>query len=179
MNNYIATPLSREKIRALTLIIRKTLTLEKEICFPIVEMLEAMPDLFIENNFTFQVVSDVELPQSIQGDVDISNHYMRIKESVYDGACIGKGRDRFSIAHEIGHYILLNAAGISLQRNISNRKVEAFECPEWQADCFAGELLVPRHLVQGLDVNEIAKKCKVSLAAAHVQLQSSKNKRKW
>ena len=46
-----------------------------------------------------------------------------------------KGRKRFSIAHELGHYYLHTVHG-------SNRQVER------EADAFAGELLVPGHFLR-------------------------------
>jgi Zn-dependent peptidase ImmA (M78 family) len=169
MSDYIANPLSRLQIRVLALSIRKTFKLENEICFPVLEMLEVMPDIFSQNNFTYEIVPDSELPKSIQGDTDVANHYIRIKESVYEGACIGNGRDRYSIVHEISHYILLAVLGFSFQRNISKRELKAFEDPEWQAECLAGELLMPYNLIKGLTVNEITEKCIVSLKAAQTQ----------
>ena len=171
MSNYIAAPISRRQLRALTLGIRKTFHLENEICFPIVEMLEAMPDIFSANNFTFEIVPDHELPTAVQGDTDIANHYMRIKESVYDGAYAGNGRDRYSIAHEIGHYMLMCVMGFAFQRNISQRKLKAYEDPEWQAECFAAELLMPHHLIKGMTASEISEKCNVSPAAATTQIK--------
>lgn len=48
-------------------------------------------------------------------------------------------------------------------------KVEAFRDPEWQADAFGGELLVPYHLVKGLSQSEIMEECKVSASAAKLQ----------
>ena len=138
---------------------------------PIHKILEAMPDVFSENGFFYEIVADDELPSSVQGDVDIANHHMRIKESVYNGACSGNGKDRYSVAHEIGHYLLLSVAGLSLQRNISQRKLKAYEDPEWQAECFAGELLMPYHLIKGLDVLEIVEQCQVSLPATRTQIK--------
>jgi Zn-dependent peptidase ImmA (M78 family) len=159
------------KLRALALNIRKTFNLENEICFPIVEMLEAMPDIFKEQGFTYEIVPDHELPVSVQGDTDVANHYMRIKESVYDGAYSENGRDRYSITHEVSHYVLLSVIGFAFQRNISQRKLKPYEDPEWQAECLAGELLMPHHLIQGMSVQEISEKCKVSLTAAATQIK--------
>ena len=169
MNDYIAPALSRQNLRDLTLKIRKSFHMENKARFPVLEMLEAMPDIF--PGFTCEIVADHELPRSVQGDVDIINHHMRIKESVYDGAYAGNGRDRYSITHEIGHYILLSVAGLRLQRNISQRPLRPFEDPEWQAECFAGELLMPHHLIKDLNVFEIVEQCQVSLPAAKTQIK--------
>ncbi len=166
MNDYIATPLSREKIRKITLVLRQILGLENEIFFPVIEVLEIMPDIFGEEEFMFEIVPDGEFPESVQGDTDVMNHYMRIKESVYDGAYAGNGRDRYSIAHEIGHYVLMSVMGFGFRRNLKKCSIKPYEDPEWQADCFAGELLMPYHLIQEMSKEEIMQKCKVSFTAA-------------
>ena len=87
----------------------------------------------------------------------------------YDGACNGEGRDRMTIAHEIGHYFTLCFCGFKLERNFGGGKIITFRDPEWQAKCFAGELMVPAHRVKGMTVDKIAEKCGVSFAAASVQ----------
>ena len=102
-------------------------------------------------------------------DTDIRTGHIRIKESVYEGACNGEGRDRMTIAHEIGHYFTLCFCGFRLERNFSGGKIPAFRDPEWQAKCFAGELMVPAHRVKGMDAYEIADQCGVSYDAACVQ----------
>lgn len=168
-STYIAQPLSRKTIRSITQSIRKAFGFEDLMYFPIVEMLETMPTLFAENGFHFEIVPDAELPDSVQGDTDVNNHYMRVKESVYDGACAGNGRDRYSIAHEIGHYMLLSVAGVSFQRNIANKQVRAYEDPEWQAECFAGELLMPFLRIQTMAIENIVTSCGVSATAARTQ----------
>ena len=67
---------------------------------------------------------------------------IQIREDVYDRACEGRGRDRLTIAHEIGHVVL--HGGLSLQRTAVNpSSIKTYENSEWQADAFAGELLMP------------------------------------
>lgn len=48
--------------------------------------------------------------------------------------------------------------------------IKTYEDSEWQANCFAGELLVPYHLVKGLTVEEVMEKCKVTRQMAEYQL---------
>ncbi len=88
---------------------------------------------------------------------------------VYIGAVNGNGRDRMTIAHEIGHYFTLCFCGFSFQRNYNNGPVAAYNSPEWQAKCFAAELLIPAHLTQNMQPWEIAYECGVSSEAAQYQ----------
>ena len=63
---------------------------------------------------------------------------IRIRESIYEGARQGKGRDRFTIMHEIFHFMWHDRDEISFARNPES--VKLYENPEWQADVFAGSV---------------------------------------
>lgn len=64
---------------------------------------------------------------------------IEIRNDVYDGLCEKQGRDRFTVAHEIGHLFLHKAP--VLARGSQDHKI--FEDSEWQADRFAAEFLMP------------------------------------
>ncbi|MDC5547674.1 ImmA/IrrE family metallo-endopeptidase, partial [Acinetobacter baumannii] len=51
------------------------------------------------------------------------------------------GRARFTLAHELGHLILHEGPALHRQTAVVEHKV--YEDSEWQADCFAGEFLMP------------------------------------
>jgi Zn-dependent peptidase ImmA (M78 family) len=148
--------------------LREAFGLERALHFPVVLILDLLHTYF--PRFSYRIVEDRELPKDNHAYTDVLNQVIVIKESVYDGACNGKGRDRMTIAHEIGHYLLVRAHGLQLQRDFSKRPMQTYEDPEWQADCFAGELLVPAHLVRGMGIDDVIKKCGVSRDAARVQL---------
>ena len=169
MITYISQPLSRNQLRSYARQIRKFLGIEDDLYFPVMEVLEILPEIFPK--LTWEVVSDDELPYHIHAETDIITHHIRIKESVYDGACNGKGRDRMTIVHEIAHYFILCVSGIRLQRNFSPNKVVTYCDPEWQAKCLAGELMIPAYLVKDLNVFEVEEKCGVSFEAACYQLR--------
>ena len=125
--------------------------------------------------FDYQIVEDNELPKSIQGKTDVVNHVIKIKQSVYEGACGGNGTDRMTIAHEIGHYVLVCINGINFARNTDRTGyVKTYKDPEWQATVFASEFLIPAHTIQGLSVKEISEKFGVTISAAKAQLKHSK-----
>lgn len=167
MSSYMVEAKSRADLRSLAHAIREALHLDGVLCFPIVELLDTMTEIF--DDFNYEVVEDKTMPKNVHADTDIRTGCIRIKESVYVGACNGEGRDRMTIAHEFGHYFTLCFCGFKLERNFGGEKAPACRDPEWQAKCFAGELLVPAHLVKGMTVHEIAERCGVSYDAACVQ----------
>ena len=102
MTEYIVEPKSRQDLRNLTVILRKFLKLENEKYFPITELLDVLSEIF--DNFSYEIVEDNELPFGTHADTNTLTGHIRIRESVYEGACNGNGRDRMTIAHELGHY---------------------------------------------------------------------------
>ena len=167
MSNYMVEAKSRADLRRLARILRDRLHLSDVLYFPIVELLDVLTELFCD--FNYEVVEDSAMPKKVHADTDIRTGCIRIKESVYEGACKGEGRDRMTIAHEIGHYFTLCFYGFRIERNFSGEKLPAFRDPEWQAKCFAGELMVPAYLVKGMNEYEIADQCGVSYDAACMQ----------
>lgn len=165
--NYFVEPKSRFDIRKIARVIRESFHLENVKWFPIVAILDMLPEIF--EGFSYEVVIDNELPKETHADTDILSGHIRIKQSVYDGACAGNGRDRMTIAHEIGHFLMICVCGFKMERNFERKCRNACRDPEWQAKCFAGELLVSADLMHGCSVEEIMKTCGVSRAAAEYQ----------
>ena len=96
-------------------------------------------------------------------------------------------RQRFTIAHELGHHVLHHrhlAAGVHVDRVIMRRdelSSTGMADVEVQANVFASELLMPQHLIAPevnaiLDLNDevrlaaLARRFKVSLAALQFRL---------
>lgn len=175
MAEYIVEPKSRQDIRELTLILRKFLGLENVKYIPITELLDVFAEIF--DNFSYEIVENNELPYGTHADTNALTGHIRIRESVYEGACNGNGRDRMTIAHEIGHYFTICFCGFKLERNFDNKKVKAYRDPEWQAKCFAGEFLVSAHLMKDCSVEEIIKECGVSYDAAKIQYRKINSER--
>ena len=167
MSEYMVEGKTRKELRELACVFRGVFGLREILYFPIVEILDILGEFF--GNFNYEIVEDDTFPENIHADTDIRTGTIRIKQSVYEGACVGEGRDRMTIAHEIGHYFMLCRCGFRLERNFTNKKVPPLCDPEWQAKCFAGELLVPAHLVWDMSAEEIAMECGVSYDAALIQ----------
>lgn len=96
---------------------------------------------------------------------------LTVNEDVYLKACEDDNFGRFTLAHELGHYFLHSRQPIPLTRMQSKPMHRAFEDSEWQANAFAGELLVdsrlvPIHCSCPLDV---ARVFGVSLETAKIQ----------
>lgn len=160
---------SREDLRHLALQLRSNFHLENQLYFPAVEMLDVFEE--IDDSFSYVVLPDFEMLSNEHAHTDVLEGEIRIKESIYDGACNGNGRDRMTIAHELSHYLMLCRWGFKLYWMNDDSRVESYCDPEWQAKCLAGEIMVAHNLVQGLSPEEIARQCGVSLAAARYQKQ--------
>lgn len=162
--DYSVEPRSRADLRRLASEIRKTLRLDDQLYFPIVELLDVLEETL--DGFSYSIIPDDELPPNKHADTNVYTGEIRIKESVYDGARRGNGRDRMTIAHEFSHFMTLCFLGMKLSRTIGGGKLKAYEDPEWQAKCLAGELLIPYERTVGMTAGEIAEKCGVSYPAA-------------
>ena len=127
--------------------LRKFLGLENEKYFPITELLDVLAEIF--DNFSYEIVENNELPFGTHADTNTLTGHIRIRESVYEGACNGNGRDRMTIAHELGHYFTICFCGFKLERNFTNKKMgivagtqnrSRFHIPYYAAHCFSGSL---------------------------------------
>ena len=167
MSQYMVEPHGRKSIRALATSFRRSLGEMDQLHFPIVKLLDFMTVHF--PNFDYEIVEDDELPWNEHAQTDITTGHIRIKQTIYERACNGEGRDRMTIAHEIGHFFMLCFCGFTLTRTYDNAKIPSFKDPEWQAKCFAGEFMIPKDRVEGMAVEEIVEKCGVSPEAASYQ----------
>ncbi|WP_297202238.1 ImmA/IrrE family metallo-endopeptidase [uncultured Flavonifractor sp.] len=175
---YRSEPLSRRAIRAYAKKIREQFLPSGTIWFPVEKFLECLPVLIGDEEFYFECIEDSELPPNIHAVYRLNDNCMQIRNSVYIGACEGNGRDRMTLAHEIGHLLLLKHSELNLYRNF-DENTPCYCDPEWQAKCFAGELLIPADQVDGMSVDQVAKKCGVSKQAARYQLSTLvQNKRR-
>jgi hypothetical protein len=172
MTQYIADPISRKSIRVLTGMLRKVVDLDDEGYFPVMEYFElVLPQ--IDPLFEYEIVPIQYMKE--YGITYPEKNLIRLREDVYEKAVSGIARDRFTVAHEIGHYFLHKPGSIALARarNVDIDRIPAYQNPEWQANTFAGELLAPSHIVRGLSIKEIAMNCGVSLDVARIQLKNS------
>ncbi len=158
--NVSAEPLSRLKIRNIAMALRKMFGYGEKPYFPIVQFIEwvmANPD----SGMDFEILTKEEM-RNTYGTTNTGRNTMAIREDVYEGAVKGKERDRFTLCHEVGHFLLHQPENIVYARG----SVPKFKDPEWQANVFAAELLAPYDLVKNMGTDEIAEKCGMSRQAA-------------
>lgn len=161
--NVAAESLSRARIRKITEKLRELIGCSEKAYFPIVEFIEwIMGDP--ENDFDYEIVEAQEM-QDMYGNMNTGLNVMKIREDVYIGAINGNPRHRFTLCHELGHYLIHFPERVTFARGT----VPAYMNPEWQANAFAGELMAPYDLVKGMRIEEIAEKCGMSITAASIQ----------
>lgn len=169
MSYYVAKPTSRFKIRSVASHIRNIFGLQDVCFFPIVQLLEYGIHQ-IDESFSYEICNQEELGNRY-GITVPQQSLICIREDVYLGAVEGKPRDRFTIAHEIGHYFLHSPSTVTFARMEGALKVPSYSDPEWQANAFAGELLAPPSIIREMTVDQIVKKCGVSKPVAEIQMK--------
>ena len=164
----MAEPLSRLQIRDMAHFIRTIAHQEKQLYFDIVKFLDViLPKIDPDFNL---IIEDKEVLGECHGLTYPDRNEIHIRSDVYEKALEGSGRDRLTMAHELFHLLQHTKENISYARTQDDIKIETFRDPEWQANAFGGELLIPAHLIKNMSVEEIVNECKVSLTAAKVQL---------
>jgi hypothetical protein len=159
-------PLSEAQICQIAGSIRRDMQIQTD-GFPLIQFLEfAMPRVF--PGFALEAGLKEDMGAN-HGLTIPSENVIRLREDVYDGLYRDAGRDRFTAAHELGHYIMHRSVPIVFHRT-DQGQLKPFMDSEWQANTFAGHLLMPKHLLmQCGSLEEIARRFGVSLQAAAVQ----------
>lgn len=166
---YRANPVSRMDIRNYAKALRKGLHLEAAEYVDIVRLMEyVFPEAFKRYNFSFEVLTKEELGRN-HGLTDPRSGKIFIREDVYEGACRGNGRDRLTIAHELGHFLLHDGITLGLARVGVDESIPTYCDPEWQASAFAGEFLMDHDIIKSMSPEEVANRCGVSYQAACFQ----------
>ncbi|MDY6019174.1 MAG: ImmA/IrrE family metallo-endopeptidase [Anaerococcus sp.] len=168
IGGYIADPLSRKDIRKMAYRFRELFGFENEMYFPIVQVIEFLSS---KGEFNLEICT-VEEMGTKYGETIPSENTIKLREDIYDNACDGDGFSRSTCSHELLHWLKHGEETVSFCRKEDDlRKRRAYEDPEWQANCFSGELLVPKHLVRGMIIDEIVEKCNVTPSMAYYQYE--------
>ena len=169
MGELAVTPRSTKEIQMLANKMRDLVGC-KTVSFPIVHLIEvlAVPNEDGTLDLNYEVLADDKMPGEYATYSPVEN-CIRIRESVYEGALKDNGRDRFTLAHEVGHFTLHRNQDYRFAR--VETYVPAYRNAEWQANTFASQLLMPRNLIRGMDVEEVAQRCATSWQAAEIALK--------
>ena len=130
---------------------------------PIENIYEVLPELL--TGFNYEVVTKKDLGAD-EGRTYPNRRLILIREDVYDGACAGVGRDRFTMAHELGHLFLHKDIQFSREETTKPQKI--YMDSEWQADTFASGFLIDEaSLKKCHSLQEVCDRFGVSLSAAN------------
>jgi Zn-dependent peptidase ImmA (M78 family)/transcriptional regulator with XRE-family HTH domain len=143
-----------------------------EYAVPIIEILE-----FEVHKIVPEFVFDVRDAEDIDGDegrMIMGKHLLILRRDVYDRACRGEARDRFTACHELGHYLMHHHLEPTLAR-MRGDEDPVYRDAEWQADLFAGTLMMTReHANELVGPEQAAARCLMSLHAAKVTFSKYK-----
>lgn len=162
-------PLSRSGILTAATGLRDALRINQDY-FPIGHVVESLiPKVWPD--FSFEVKGFDEMGDD-HGRTYPESAELWLREDVYQGVREGKGRDRFTLAHELGHLLLHQQPGMARSMKPA-RTVKIYQNSEWQANSFAGALLIPVATAQRYRTAEaIAEVCGVTIPAAEAQLRA-------
>lgn len=163
--NYVVPAMSRASIREFACYVRNTLGVTTP-RIDIVRFLDlVLPQ--IDKGFRLEVCERSEMGAN-HGLTIPWEKVIKIREDVFDRASQGVPRDRFTLAHELGHYTLHADEGYA--RKMADDSVPPFQKSEWQANAFAGEFLVDyRHVRPHASAEDIVQIFGVSQKVAEIQ----------
>lgn len=173
MSNVKATPTSRKMIAEYANYFRRLFNMENQLYFPIVEIIE-LAICKIDTSFDFIILPENEMKTDYANYCPQTN-IMTVREDVYIAACKDDGRHRFTLAHEMGHY-LFHGNETTFSR-CDNDDFPIYCDPEWQANTFASSLLMPTNLIKELDIETIMRECCTSRQATDIALKHIKNRK--
>ncbi len=160
-------PKSKQSLREIAEMVRSTFTMKDQVMFPIMDVLDGkLRGVF--NDYDLHVLEYDEMGD-YEGLVVAGDPVLRLRNDVYESACNGDGRARFTACHELAHYLLHRKLAMARMRDDSE---PIYQDSEWQADVFAGGLLMShQHVADFASVTQAANDCGMSIAAARYQLK--------
>lgn len=166
---------------------------------PIMSLYRAPSFLRLLGTLPRVITGAMEYKSGVEGrtffDDEQNAIHVELRKDVYEQAENGKGRARFSAAHELAHAVfhtdaLIEGAGEVFFRDgamtatKAHESLPVFENPEWQANVWAAAFLMPekgvRQFVQSVEVakltslsvsEQVAEHFQVSSTAAHYRMQ--------
>lgn len=129
--------------------------------------------------FCFRTANFEELGQD-EAVMDEAAHTLIVRDSVLEDVKAGRERARFTIAHELGHYLLGHKGMKQRSQNPTAYPTAGDRIEETEANLFASYFLVPTRLAwDAANPAAIAMRFQVSLTAAEIafeRIQRAKRK---
>lgn len=120
----------------------------------------------IDPNLKYEIVDNGEFSEGTEAEADTENKILRIPRKIYQLLQNGDPRSRFTIAHELGHF-MLGHDGLRQRNSLNPYPTPKRRRQETEANTFAAELLVPIKAAMNKDSpRDIANSFSVSLQMA-------------
>ena len=154
-------PLSVKAIATIARNFRKENGVELDAPFPVLDVIDGLVD---KGLLTVEIMDndDPYLGPTRPALYNTVDNFIYVKESVYEEIENENYRSVFTLAHELFHYIQTQVFEFKFEEV---EHCNAYEEIEWQANEFAGELLVPK-IYLDLSAEEIVDKFHVSMECA-------------
>lgn len=138
--------------------VRKEFNTPLDSFFPIYEYIM---DLCDKGKLEYQILEEDDPMFGLDeyAKYDMDNNIIYVKDSVDEEACEDIGRARFTLCHELFHYIQAKVLNFKFEE--TDIKPKDFNDPEWQANEFAGQLLIPEEFIH-LSDEELMERYKAS-----------------
>ena len=179
--------LSRIDIRGIALWVRIKLNI-KTLLFPVLKVLDMLESLF-EDRFYYVVEKDELFQKNCMAFLELDddgNYCIHIRQTVYDGAILGRGDYLGYICHEIAHFVLIGMLNIGPKldyndgyypRSITDN-TPRYKSTEWQAKALCGELMIPYDKCREMSIETIVNETNSSYEQALFFINNVATKRK-
>ena len=159
-------PLNINEIETIANNLRKEFGINCNLAFPILKVIE---NFHYNGLLTIQYLEDDDplLESDVQAKYNPIDNFVYIKESVLVELENHEYRANFTLAHELFHYIQCQVLHFKFE-NVDT--CPSYVDPEWQADEFAAQLLIPTKFIVGnCDIDVIASVFNVSFACVYTR----------
>lgn len=144
--------------------------------------MNAFLETLVKFGITYDIFDDLEMPDFLAHSEaccipEKATIYLTGK--TYAKACRNDPRTRFTIFHELGHLILMHSRDFHRDHNVQRIQPKPYLDSEWQANQFAGEILMPLDVIQQEDMElpfELETRFGVSEAAALTRYNQLKSR---
>jgi IrrE N-terminal-like domain len=151
-DHYVAFK-SEESIAQLAYRLRDAHVLRSEPSFNIVDFVEHTLPKQLKKGPPKIELYDRDFKEDVPAYVSFNPPTLNVDSGIWTGARIDEAYPRFVIAHEVGHLALHDhtAKAFSRDKSAQIRFADNGQSAEWQANIFAGHLLLPTSVVERID----------------------------